>query len=296
MKNMRAKLRNRPQDNTEENKHTSTLEEFSFKSKAEKEEDNKKSQDSDSNLDLYKAINNNIPEEENLRIKEEAKDLINKTRIMMENLEMNKLCRTGNDENNNSSGNNGILRKRRSNSKSPKTHKSFSVSFNNISKRSLEKDSTSKEDKKLNHTQKKILSNNKNLSKKEIKSFNILSDNNNNYEAGKNNYDYFNSSLKSYYNPSNYAAVNNMSFINNKDLNRSCYSNLENEILLKNHLNLNIENMTHKIVGYARKIKDFEKELKEKNNIIKKLHEKIDKKNEEIVKLNELLSVLMIDK
>ena len=68
-------------------------------------------------------------------------------------------------------------------------------------------------------------------------------------------------------------------------------NNLDNEISLKNHININIDVMTQKIVSYSKKIKEMEKELKEKNSQIKKLHEKVDKKNEEINKLNEIIIV-----
>ena len=78
--------------------------------------------------------------------------------------------------------------------------------------------------------------------------------------------------------------------------NNNINNNLENEISLKNHININIDAMTQKIVSYSKKIKEMEKELKEKNNIIKKLHEKVDKKNEEINKLNEIIVVRNLKK
>lgn len=200
MKNIRAKIKQKVTFQDENNKLQE--DEFSFKSNQEKNKiyDLKLQNSIRDNSGLYK--------EENLRIQSEAKELIKKTRNMMENLDMNKV---------------------KSFSKSP-THKKFSVSFDSWNKKILEEENIENNKKK----------------------------------------NFLNNSLRS---------------CSNKD------NNLENEIYMKNHLSVNIDNMTKKIINLTKINKNMEKELKDKNALIKKLNEKLDKKSEEIWKLNDLVSV-----
>lgn len=65
---------------------------------------------------------------------------------------------------------------------------------------------------------------------------------------------------------------------------------MDEEITLKNHLNLNLNTLNQRLIEKTKLIKSMDKEVKEKNSIIEKLHQKIEKKNEEISKLNEILT------
>lgn len=65
----------------------------------------------------------------------------------------------------------------------------------------------------------------------------------------------------------------------------------DDDILLRNHLTLNVGNINQSLLDKTKQIKALEKELKEKSNLIGRLHEKANKKNEEIARLNELLAV-----
>lgn len=86
MKNMRAKLRQRVSFK-DENNNKQDQEEFSFKSNNQ----NLENKISELKLENSKRDNSVLYEEENLRIQNETKDLIRKTKKMMENLDLVKL-------------------------------------------------------------------------------------------------------------------------------------------------------------------------------------------------------------
>lgn len=73
---------------------------------------------------------------------------------------------------------------------------------------------------------------------------------------------------------------------------RECHTQIvDNEVHMKNHINLNLKNMNNRLMEKTKIIKNLERELREKNANISKLQEKLEQKNEEILRLNEALIV-----
>jgi len=231
MKNMRSKLKQKVSF-SDENTCKVYQDEFSFKSKNQ-EIENKLNE---LKLENSKRDNSVLYEEENMRIQNETKDLIRKTKSMMENLDMIKI-----------KGNKSIS-KSISKEKTANAANNLSMSFDNRMKRSFNEE---------------MYNNNESKKKSDF------------YSSQRN------------YNRTNYSQNLNA---NNNYLNNS-YSNLGNEILLKNHKSISLEHMTQELLDYKKKNQKMEKELKDKNNLIKKLHEKIDQKNVEISSLNEIINV-----
>ena len=56
--------------------------------------------------------------------------------------------------------------------------------------------------------------------------------------------------------------------------------NAEDEINLKNHLNLNLNSVSQRLIEKTKYIKSIEKELKDKTAVIDSLHKKVEKKKE----------------
>ncbi len=235
---MRAKLKQKVSFKDENNSKFNN-DDFSLKSKNQELE--KKL--NEIKLENSQRDNSILYKEENNRIQNETKDLIRKTKNMMENLDLNKI----------KSLTNKCISK--SISKEKLNNNNLSVSFDNRMKRSFNEEIYN------NETKKKA-----------------------DFSSSERNYNFTNYSHK-------LNGINHNSNIKNNYLNNS-YSNLGNEILLKNHKNISMEHISQELLDYKKKVQKLEKELKDKNNIIKKLHEKIEQRNVEIAKLNEIINVI----